>query len=140
MRVSSPEATAVDLVRYARGAGGLGNVATVLNELAERIGPARLATAASREAEVSDIQRLGFLFEKLGHPRLAAALERLLRRRTPASATLRPDLPAKGRRAPRWNLLINERIEADQTRSRPPSSPNGPRASLGRTAPRSSRI
>lgn len=115
MRVASPEATAIDLVRYARGAGGLGNVATVLNELAERIDPARLASAAVRGAEISNIQRLGFLFEKLGHQQLAAALERSLKKRVLAPTLLRPDRPATGRRSPRWNLLINEQVEADET-------------------------
>ena len=37
MRVSTPEATALDLVRYASSAGHLANVATVLAELAEKI-------------------------------------------------------------------------------------------------------
>ena len=40
--VSSPEATAVDLVGYERRAGGLDHVATVLSELAEHLEPERL--------------------------------------------------------------------------------------------------
>jgi predicted transcriptional regulator of viral defense system len=115
MRVSSPEATAFDLVRYAHGAGGLNNVATVLAELAERIEPTRLTEAATREAEVSNIQRLGFLLEKVGQKQLAAVLESSLKKRAPGLTRLRPDRPAKGSRARRWNLVINEQIEADET-------------------------
>jgi len=37
--VSTPEATAIDLVGYAAHAGGLNQVATVLSELAERMDP-----------------------------------------------------------------------------------------------------
>ena len=37
--VSTPAATALDLVGYQHQAGGLDNVATVLSELAERIEP-----------------------------------------------------------------------------------------------------
>ena len=46
--VSTPEATAFDLVGYHHRAGGLSNVATVLSELAEKIDPERLVTAAPR--------------------------------------------------------------------------------------------
>ncbi len=43
MRVSTPEVTAFDLVRFAPAAGHIGNVVTVLGELAERIDPQHLA-------------------------------------------------------------------------------------------------
>ena len=46
VQVSTPEATAVDLVGYERPAGGLDNVATVLSELAEHLDPERLLAAA----------------------------------------------------------------------------------------------
>lgn len=41
-KVSTPEATALDLLRYYRCAGYLNNVATVLSELSERIDPKNL--------------------------------------------------------------------------------------------------
>src|SRR6266700_1856706 len=41
--VSTPEATALDLVGYAHHVGGLDNAAAVLNELAEKIDPEKLA-------------------------------------------------------------------------------------------------
>ena len=58
--VSSPEATAVDLVGYERRAGGLDHVATVLSELAEHLDPERLL-AAAQTAPVPWAQRLGYL-------------------------------------------------------------------------------
>lgn len=57
--VSSPEATALDLVRYARQIGGLDVVLTVLSELAESIDPTKLAAASASESETAQIQRLG---------------------------------------------------------------------------------
>lgn len=52
--VSTPEATALDLIGYQYHAGGLDQVATVLSELAERIDPEKLAAAAwEPEAEAS---------------------------------------------------------------------------------------
>ena len=44
MKVSSPELTALDLLRYPRAAGGLDNVATVLTDLGGRLDPEKLAT------------------------------------------------------------------------------------------------
>lgn len=46
MKVSTPEAAAIDLLRYAPSAGGINNVATVIAELSERIEPGRLVHAA----------------------------------------------------------------------------------------------
>jgi predicted transcriptional regulator of viral defense system len=63
--VSSPEATALDLVGYADHAGGLGQVATVVSELGERIDPEKLA-AVARTAPAPWGQRLGFVLEHLG--------------------------------------------------------------------------
>ncbi|MDA8126752.1 MAG: hypothetical protein M0009_16390 [Deltaproteobacteria bacterium] len=56
MRVSTPEATAFDLVRFAPAAGHIGNIASVLGELAEKIAPEALAGLADLYA-VSDVQR-----------------------------------------------------------------------------------
>src|SRR5260370_33386078 len=63
--VSSPEATALDLLGYVEHAGGLNQVATVLSELAERIDPDKLAKAA-RTGPGGWAQRLGYLLEHLG--------------------------------------------------------------------------
>jgi hypothetical protein len=63
--VSTPEATAVDLVGYQHQAGGLDQVATVLSELAEKIHPEKLAAAAATAA-VPWAQRLGYLLERVG--------------------------------------------------------------------------
>jgi hypothetical protein len=46
MRVSSPEATALDLVRYAKAAGHLSNVATILSELVSALDARRLVESA----------------------------------------------------------------------------------------------
>lgn len=73
MLVSSPEQTAVDLLRYHYACGHLSNVATVLGELADRIDPSRLVEVASG-TERADAQRLGYLLTTLGHRESAAPL------------------------------------------------------------------
>jgi predicted transcriptional regulator of viral defense system len=72
MRVSTPEETAIDLVRYPAACGHLDNVVTVLIELAERIHPEALAQVA-RRARRPDAQRLGYLLERLGLEELHTA-------------------------------------------------------------------
>ena len=66
MKVSSPELTALDLVRYVSAVGGLSSVATSLVDLATEIDAAKLATL-SNSFERSVGQRLGYLLDSLGY-------------------------------------------------------------------------
>jgi predicted transcriptional regulator of viral defense system len=113
--VSSPEATALDLVRYSRQIGGLDVVLTVLAELAESIDPTKLAAAAATETETAQIQRLGWLLDHLGQTALADALHAAL----PTSkalprAALDPGAPRTGPiTGNRWRIMENAQPEAD---------------------------
>ena len=105
--VSSPEATALDLVGYAPHAGGLGEVATVLSELAGRIDPEKLA-AAARTAPVAWAQRLGYLLEHLGSGARTPALKEYVREHAKQSTALLPTARrARSRRNKGWKLYIN---------------------------------
>jgi len=66
MRVSTPEATALDLVRYVKRARHLDNVATVLAELGEKLGARRLLAVARKDVEIAHVQRLGHLLDSVG--------------------------------------------------------------------------
>ncbi len=113
MRVSTPEATALDLLRYVESAGGLGNVATILAELAEAIDGGRLVDAAHDE-ELSVVQRLGFLLELVGAREVANPLGRWIAERRPRSVLLRPS--GGSRSAPKsspWQVIVNETVEPD---------------------------
>jgi len=113
MRVSTPEATAVDLVRYPEACGSLGNVATVLVELAERIDPIVLAEVAAR-ARHPDAQRLGYILERLGLEAIAGPLAGLVASRRRRPVPLRPDRDAGALgHDPRWYVIPNEEVEAD---------------------------
>ncbi len=105
--VSSPEATALDLVGYAHDAGGLGQVATVLSELAERIDPEKLA-AAARTVPVAWAQRLGYLLEHLGAAAKTPALKEYVREHAKQSTALLPTARrARSRRNKGWKLYVN---------------------------------
>ncbi len=114
IQVSSPEATAIDLVGYERRVGGLDQVATLIAELAERIHPDRLA-AAAQTAPVSWAQRLGYLLDLVGAGDKASSLQRDVRSRARDTALLVPSGSNKGRppRDQRWRLRINAAVEAE---------------------------
>lgn len=115
IKVSTPEATALDLVRYAKTAGQIGNVATVLSELSERLAGDRLLEAARADGDVSTVQRLGYLLDHVGSGSLTDDLAAWVQEQRPRSLPLRADIPAADVPLdPRWRLLINDRIEVDE--------------------------
>ena len=113
MAVSTPEATAFDLVRYRSASGGLNNVATVLSELAESIDSRELLVVAA-SVEVAVVQRTGFLLELVGAHQPADALAEWLSRVGSHPVALRPDLPIQhAPRNARWRVLVNDQVEPD---------------------------
>lgn len=113
IKVSSPEATAFDLVRYDKKAAGLDNVATVLNELAENISPEELVKVSDL-FEVAFAQRLGYIFEFLNKDSLASALEPIVKKRARRPALLVPDRSKQsGETSKRWRLILNNYLEPD---------------------------
>lgn len=111
--VSTPEATAVDLVGYPHHAGGLSQVATVLSELAEKLDADRLVKAAAA-APVPWAQRLGYLLELAGAGDKTGPLEDDVRARAHESTVLLPGKArAKATRNERWKLFVNTAVEID---------------------------
>lgn len=109
--VSSPEATALDLVGYAGHAGGLNQVATVLSELAERLDPKQLASVA-RTAPSPWAQRLGYLLEHLGFGEKAGVLKDYVRDHAKAWTPLLPKAARKrSERNKGWRLYVNANVE-----------------------------
>lgn len=111
--VSTPEATALDLVGYERRAGGLNQVATVLAELAERIDENKLVGAA-QAAPVPWAQRLGYLLERAGAGDKTAPLRAYVRKQARQSTPLLPEAPRA--RAPRnavWKVYVNADVEPE---------------------------
>ncbi|MBI4864361.1 MAG: type IV toxin-antitoxin system AbiEi family antitoxin [Candidatus Riflebacteria bacterium] len=122
-RVSTPAATALDLVRYAAHSGGLSNVATVLRELTDTFTPGDLVAHARLQMprERPTLQRLGFLLGRVGAREWEAALLPVVfpprasrdsrKARTPTLPEVLGSVPAdtfwkkgaKGRRVPDFN-------------------------------------
>lgn len=112
--VSTPEATALDLIGYERQAGGLSQVATVLSELASKIDPQKLAAAAGT-APLPWAQRLGYLLEQAGGGENTAALKDYVAEHAKQPTALLPRAPRRGaRRDKTWKLYINAEVETEQ--------------------------
>lgn len=119
MKVSSPELTALDLLRYARAAGTLDSIATVLSDLGTKLKPRQLAALAPA-FERSVVQRLGFLLDHLGFGPAAAVLNEHLQRAKPlgwveldpAGVASGPELPLE--RNSRWNVIVRSLPELDE--------------------------
>ena len=113
MRVSTPEVSAFDLVRYSEASGHLSNVATVLSELAEKIQADKLVALAPLY-RVPEVQRLGFLLELVAKPVLAEPLAKWLQRERFRPVPLsHGGALGKKRPDPRWRVIPNVRIEVD---------------------------
>ena len=114
--ISTPEATAFDLIRYSRSAGHLSHVATVLNELREKISPDRLMEAAKIEGELASTQRLGYLLDYLKDEKLSEPLYKWVKRHNLLPVPLIPTRKLTGKRTsnPKWAIIVNEEIEVDR--------------------------
>ena len=107
--ISTAEWTAIDLVRFQRHIGGPDAVLGVLRELSEAMDPDRLEETCGFELQNSQLQRLGWMFEKLGFHRLAEALHRVIENRTPSYVTLNPNLSIRsGPHNNKWRIVIND--------------------------------
>lgn len=114
MRVSSPEATAIDLVGYPEHAGGLDNVATLLDELSEQLAPEALV-AVAQTAPLPWAQRLGYLLESVASAgQVTAPLKAYVRER---ARQYTPLLPAAGigdgLRSSDWKIIANVEVESE---------------------------
>ena len=121
MKVSSPELTALDLLRYPHAGGGLDNIATVITDLAERLDAGKLAAlAGAYERSVS--QRLGYLLDHVGRSDRANALHRILTMKSPVPwVELEPSLakdmefaPEPQDRNERWHIIVRRLPEQDE--------------------------
>lgn len=113
IRVSTVEATAVDLIGYPHHVGGLEHAATVIAELAEQIDPERLV-AAARTAPMPWAQRLGYLLDMAGEAEKAELLKHYVQEEARDIAPLIPAMPREGAvREAGWKLDVNADVEIE---------------------------
>jgi len=108
VNVSTPEATAFDLVRYATSIGGIERAAETIRPLLPLLRARELKRVLNAENEPAVAQRLGFVIEASGNKSLAKVVRDWL----PDKLTLVMLTPAKGKRdsiplVERWQVLNN---------------------------------
>jgi len=106
--VSTPEATAYDLIRYATSIGGIERAAETIRPLLPLLRSRELKRVLDAENEPVVAQRLGFVIEALGDKPLAKNIRVWL----PNELTIVTLTPAKGKRdnlplIKRWQVLNN---------------------------------
>ena len=113
-KTSTPEATAIDLIRYYRWAGYLNNVVTILAELSERIDSKKLVLAAQKECEIAIAQRLGYLLDQYGEKKSTSELHKWISENQTKFILLRPGWNGEvSARDEQRRILINEELESD---------------------------
>ncbi|MBM4164094.1 MAG: hypothetical protein FJ222_06605 [Lentisphaerae bacterium] len=112
--LSSPEWTAIDLIRFQKHYGSLDAAATVLTELAESLDARRLAEAARQEPCTALLQRLGWMLDALKFKSLTGPLHAEVSRRHAGYVLLNSALKERaGPREARWNVIVNEVPESE---------------------------
>jgi len=113
LRVSTPEATAVDLVGYPNSAGGLDQVTTVIAELAEVIDPELLVRAA-KTSPITWAQRLGYILEHVGYESVSDELKRYVTANAREYTLLvTGSRNVEGDRNSQWKIVVNEDLDSD---------------------------
>ena len=120
MKISSAALTALDLLRYPQGSGGIDSVATVLSDLGPKINADQLAVLSGL-VERPVVQRLGHLLDRLGREDLTRPmLEALQSRGTLPWTELdrqeasEPELaPEPRERDVRWHVVVRRVPELD---------------------------
>ena len=114
MNVSTPEVTALDLVKYVERAGYLDNVVNILIELSTKIRARHLATVA-KSFESTVIQRLGYLLDTYTENKsLTRLMWEILNKREPQPTPLSINGQSNAEEMNRkWLIWINEIVEPD---------------------------
>lgn len=118
LKVSSPELTACDLVKFEKRTGGMNRVATILNELVEEMNPLEFNPMLFVSSPTTAIQRLGYLIENvINSKNLANSLFKasqdyglkFFRIPLKVSATIKGFSSDN-----RWKVIVNAEIEIDE--------------------------
>ena len=114
MRVSTPETTVVDLIRFARAAGHLDHVAALISDMSTRLDAKRLIAAVRAVDDIPNAQRLGYILDQVRQRTISDALHAWVERRIERVQLFRPGRSSIGATEDRrWRLLINAPLEVE---------------------------
>jgi len=112
--VSSPELTALDFMSFNGKIGGISRIIPILGELIEEMKPSRMYKIAYGYSQISSLQRLGYLYDKvLNRQDLSASISRALKGKTTQNILLSIASSKKGNIDRDWKVDVNVLIEND---------------------------
>jgi predicted transcriptional regulator of viral defense system len=112
--VSSPELTALDFMSFNGKIGGISRITPILGELIEEIKSSKMYKIASRYPQMSSLQRLGYLYDKVYNRQdLVIPIQRALKGKTTQNILLSVASPKQGNIDRNWKVDINVIIEND---------------------------
>jgi predicted transcriptional regulator of viral defense system len=112
--VSSPELTALDFMSFNGKIGGISRIVPILGELIEEIKPSRMYKIASGYPQISSLQRLGYLYDKIfDRQDLAISIQRALKGKAIQNILLSIASPRQSNIDRDWKVDVNVIIEND---------------------------
>jgi len=114
VRVAAPEAIALDILAFPHSSGGIGGAFNIFSELSEQFKIEEFAKAIPHVKKIPVVQRLGYLFDRLGMGNFAKLCEKELKsHRFVRKTALSPQENPEGAVNKRWNLIINIDLEEE---------------------------
>ena len=113
INVSSPALTALDVMFYSNSIG-VNTAVTILQELVSEIKVGDMYKTAKRYPQITAIQRLGFLVEKvINNKKIAEALFKVLKNKVYFTVLLSNRKNKEGLLDDKWKVIKNIKIESD---------------------------
>ncbi len=119
LNVSTPEATAMDILNFQHKSVGINNIATVLSELLEEIEIPKLIEMAKISGQKAWVQRMGYILEHIDsmeeehQKNIIDALEKYLSDKNIHYIPLSSVEPRVGSRDKKWKIIENTIVDSD---------------------------
>ncbi len=118
VKISSPELTAIDLVRFPQKCGQLNNIATILTDLVPQWdGRTMFALCRNKQTPTVTLQRLGYILDEvLDFSKEASYMKQALKERNTNRQMLSQLKVSNRKETPfnkEWSLYINTTVEPD---------------------------
>jgi predicted transcriptional regulator of viral defense system len=101
------ELTLFHLIAFEKDCGGIHNVYSIIDELAESLDSELLREAAAVESRTPVLQRAGWMLERLGYEHASNEVHGVLSGRSFRSVALDTTAPRDGEKSERWKIIEN---------------------------------
>jgi hypothetical protein len=112
MRVSTPETSVVDLVRFSKSGDHLDNVATVISELAASLDAKELLKAVKLVGDIPNARRSVYILDQVRARKAAIPLREWIDLQSPSCIPLRTGRNG-GTEDRRWHVLVDRPLEVE---------------------------